>query len=252
VDLSRHDLEELGSGDPQHLRPGHRHRKLRLSHDHQGVTGALHAVKASLDRLVETQDGLKASLDRFGKQKEDDNNNDSSSSVLPQQPQPQPQPQRGVNSRPGAFRWAKLQVLLLYRLCLRLRELELPAVDRDWIQIKDVLTRSLHSASLRPRSDWSEDVRRDMSEHDKRGGSIDRTPWTPQQVKDKAVTKCGFTETPQGEPPQRVALWGTFKWAIKLQCTDQDAKICDDLIDENIKAQPAERQSQFSVHRCPM
>jgi hypothetical protein len=251
VDLSRHDLEELGSGDPQHLRPGHRHRKLRLSHDQQGVTCALHAVKASLDRLVETQDGLKASMDRFGKQTEDDNNNDSSSSVLPQQPQPQPQPQpqRGVNSRPGAFRWAKLQVLLLYRLCLRLRELELPAVDRDWIQIKDVLTRSLRGASLRSRTDWSGDVRRDILEHEDKGGSIGQTCWTPQQVKDKAVKQCGFTETPQGEPPQRVTPWGTFKWAQGLQCTDEDVQICDNLIDDTIKGQPAGGLSQFSVRR---
>ena len=43
--------------------------------------------------------------------------------------------------------------------------------------------------------------------------------------------------------------WGTFKWAQGLQWTDEDVQICDNLIDDTIKGQPAGGLSQFSVRR---
>ena len=153
------------------------------------------------------------------------------------------------------MRWAKFQLLVLYRLCTRLRPLGAPQAEdarqeqHDWARIKLALRFCLTQAAKVQRSRWSLAVQRDIANHvAAAGGRIDACNWNPQLVKAKAEKVLGYKFIADARTQQHVIRAPAFHETLVskgMAFTEGDVRLCDQVVELAIADLPNDQGSVF-------
>jgi hypothetical protein len=122
-------------------------------------------------------------------------------------------------------------------------------LDHDWVGVRNALRHSLRLAGKVNRCAWSEEVQRDIEEHERLPGrTIDSCKWSPLQVRAKAEKQCGYQRI-----TSNLKRSDMFSTDLHMLYTDNDVLLCDNGVRAAIDLLPADHahKANFYLHLQP-